>query len=321
MLKLKTASRLLTCLTLAFATTGIALAQAWPTKPVRIIVSFPPGAPGDVIARLIQPDLQAAWGQTVFIENKPGAGGNIGAAEVARATDGHTLLVGPDTMVTINPHLYRKLAFKPREDLQPVSYLASFNQMLACHPTAKVGTMAAFMKQDATTSYASGGAGSPSHMAMEMLLAAGNTKMTHVPYRGPGPAAQDILAGQIACGFIAAPIIVPHVKAGKLTPIAVSGLSRSLALPAIATVAESRYPEFDATFFETMLAPSSLPAAVVKKIQLDVMAALNKPAIKAQLLEMDLRVVASTPAEAANRSALDYAKWARVARSINLQLD
>lgn len=323
MLQAKTARRLLACLALAFANKGIALAQtpAWPTKPVRVVVSFPPGAPGDVIARLIQPALQQAWGQTVFIDNKPGAGGNIGAAEVARATDEHTLLVGPDTMLTINPHLYRKLSFKPREDLQPVTYLASFNQMLACHPSAKVTTMAAFMRLDSATTYASGGAGSPSHMAMEMLLATGNKKMTHIPYRGPGPAAQDILAGQVACGFIAAPIIVPHVKAGKLTPLAVSGKNRSLALPAIPTVAESGYPDFDATFFETMLAPSALPAAVVNKIQRDVMTALNNPAIKAQLLEMDLRVVANTPAEAVKRSALDDAKWERVARSINLQLD
>lgn len=317
----KIAGRVLVCLSIAFATTGIAVAQAWPTKPVRVIVSFPPGAPGDVIARLIQPGLQTAWGQTVFIENKPGAGGNIGAAEVARATDAHTLLVGPDTMVTINPHLYRKLASKPREDLQPVSFLASFNQMLACHPTAKVSTLVEFTKQDVRTTYASGGPGSPSHMAMEMLLAAGNIKMTHIPYRGPGPAAQDILAGQVACGFIAAPIILPHVKAGKLTPIAVSGLRRSLALPAIPTVAESGFPDFDATFFEIMMAPATLPAAVVQKIQRDVMVALNNPATKAQLLEMDLRVVANTPNEALSRSALDYAKWGRVARTINLQLD
>jgi len=296
-------------------------AQTWPTKPVRLVAAFPPGTPGDVIARLIQPQLQAAWKQPVVVENKPGAGGNLGAAEVARATDLHTLLVGPDTILTINPHVYQKLGFRPREELKPITYFASFNQMLACHPGAKVGSLSEFLKQGPATDYASGGPGSPSHMAMEMLLATGHAKRTHIPYRGPGLAAQDVLAGQVTCGFIVSPIIAPHVKAGKLTALAVSGQQRSLVLPAVPTVAESGYPGFDATFFETLIGPANLPPAVVDRIQKDVRSALTEAAVKAQLLDMDLRVVANTPLEAAARSAADYAKWDEVARAIKLQLD
>ena len=313
--------RWLACALLASGLMGASQAQSWPTRPVRIVVSFPPGTPGDVIARLIQPDLQSAWGQPVVVENKPGATGNIGAAEVARATDEHTLLVGPDTIVTINPHLYRKLNFKPRQDLQFISYLASFNQMLACYPGAKIRTLADFLKQELNTSYASGGAGSPSQMAMELLLSAGHTRMSNIPYRGPTPAVQDVLAGQVTCGFLPSSIVTPHVKSGRLTALAVSGLERSVGLPGVPTVAESGFPGFDATFFETMMAPATLSPALIDRIQRDVRQALNQPSVKKQLLEMDLRVVASTPKEAAARSGVDHEKWGKVAREINLLLD
>lgn len=134
-------SHSLSALLVALTATASAQAQTWPQKPIRLVVSFPAGAPGDMIARLIQPDLQKVLGQPVVVDNKPGAGGNIGAQEVARATDGHTFLVGPDTMLTINPHLYKKLAFKPAEDLVPLTQLASFNQMLVCHPSVGVKTV------------------------------------------------------------------------------------------------------------------------------------------------------------------------------------
>lgn len=309
------------CLAASLATPGFCANTAWPSKPVRVIVSFPPGAPGDIIARLIQPALQASWGQPVVVENKPGATGNIAAAEVARATDDHTLLVGPDTIVTISPHLYHRLPFKAREDLQFITQMASFTQMLACHPSAKISTLKAFLNQGADANYASGGAGSPSQMAMEMLLAAGSIRMTNIPYKGPGPAVQDLVAGQVRCGFFPTINIAPYVKAGKLVALAVSGQARSLALPAVPTVAESGFPGFDATFFETMLAPVKMSPAVLEKIQRDVRQALNDPNVVRQLHDMDLRVVASTPRDAAARSNVDYTKWGKVAKSINLQLD
>jgi tripartite-type tricarboxylate transporter receptor subunit TctC len=156
---------------------------------------------------------------------------------------------------------------------------------------------------------------------MEMLLATTGSKLTHVPYKGPGPAAQDVLAGHVDCGFIVSSVVLPHVQGGRLQAIAVSGKERSVLLPKIPTVAESGHPGFDATFFETLLAPSSLPAATVEKIQHDVRAALDAPAIKARLAEMDLRVEANTAREAQRRSQDDFAKWGTVAQRAKLQLD
>lgn len=311
----------LLALAAALAAQAPAQAQTWPSKPVRLVASFPPGTPGDVIARLIQPALQAAWKQPVVVDNKPGAGGNVAAGEVAQAKDDHTLLVGPDTVLTINPHLYRKLGFDPRQSLKPVTYFASFNQMLVCNPATGVNTLAKFTQLPPTNTYASGGPGTPSHMAMEMLLAATGTKQTHIPYRGPGLAAQDVLAGHVGCGFIVSSVVLPHVQSHRLQAVAVSSKERSVLLPAVPTVAESGHAGFDATFFETLMAPASLPAAIAEKIQHDVRTALTTPAMKARLAEMDLRVEGSTPQESEMRSREDFAKWGIVARQTQLQLD
>ena len=298
-------------------------AKSWPQKPVRIVLPTPPGAPVDLIVRLLQPKLQTLWGQPVVVENKPGAGGNIGAQEVARATDGHTLLGAPDTVVTVNPHVYKKLGFDPARDLVPVTYLASFNQMLVCNPRTGFGNANALLKaaRKESVTYASSGSGGPSHMAMEMLLAAADVKMTHVPYRGPSPAALDVVGGQVQCAFIASTVVLPFVKDGRLTGMAVSGTTRSLQAPSIPTIAEDAIVGFDATFFETLQAPATLPRPVIEKIRDDVAKLLLAPDIKARLQEMDLLALASTPAEAAKRSAADSAKWGRIAKLINLSLD
>lgn len=308
-------------LAMAMAILPSAWAQAWPTKPVRLIAAFPPGTPGDMIARLIQPTLQTAWGQPVVVENKPGAGGNVAAGDVAHARDDHTLLVGPDTILTINPHLYKKLGFDLRTSLKPVTYFASFNQMLVCNPATEITSFDKFTRLPSSRLYASGGTGTPSHMSMEMLLATTGMKLTHVPYKGPGPAAQDVLAGHVDCGFIVSSVVLPHVQVGRLRAIAVSGKERSVLLPNVPTVAESGHPGFDATFFETLLAPSKMPAAIVEKIQRDVRSALDAPAIKARLAEMDLRMEGSTTQEAQRRSQEDFAKWGAVAQRAKLELD
>lgn len=298
-----------------------ARAQDWPSKAVRIVAAFPPGTPGDVIARLLQPTLQSAWGQPVVVDNKPGAGGNIAAAEVASSRDGHTLLVGPDTVLTINPHLYKRMSFNLRTSLKPVTYLASFNQVLVCHPGVGTATIEKFRQLPSSRSYASGGPGSPSHMAMEMLLTTVGTRLTHVPYKGPGPAALDVMAGTVDCGFIVGSVVLPHIQAGKLQAIAVSGQQRSAVLTQTPTVAESGHPGFDATFFETLMAPAGMPPAVVEKVQRDVRSALNTAAMRDRLADMDLRVEATSSQEAQRRSQEDFAKWGGVAQRTGLQLD
>ncbi len=310
------------CIGASALSTG-AMAQTWPEKPVRLVVSFPPGAPGDIVARMVQPELQKELGQPVVVDNKPGAGGNIGAQEVVRSNDQHTFLVGPDTMFTINPHLYKKMGFAPLEDLKPLTLLVSFNQMLACHPSVGVKNLNEFVAKVKAKpmNYASGGPGVPGHMAMEMLLAETHMTMVHVPYKGPAPAMQDVLAGQVPCGFLAAPAVGPQAKGGKLSALAVSGTKRSPGSPDVATVAEQGVKDFDASFFETLSAPKNMSAAAAERMQKAVVKVLQQPELKQKLLQADMEVVANASTEALQRLRADQQKWGRVAAKIQLQLD
>ena len=312
----------LACAGVTASSTAMA-ADPWPQKPVRLVVSFPPGAPGDMIARLIQPELQKSLGQAIVIENKPGAGGNIGAQEVARATDGHTFLIGPDTMFSINPHLYQKLSFKPLEDLQVLTQLASFNQILVCHPTVGVKTLPdlASKAKSSKMDYASGGPGVPGHMAMEMLMASMSITMNHIPYRGPAPATQDVLAGQVPCGFLAAPVVGPHVKDGKLVALGASGAKRSPGSPNIPTIAEAGVAGFDAGFFEVVAAPKNTSVEAMEKMQRAVTGILAQADIKSKLLAADLEPVGNSTASAQARTRADFDKWGRIANQIGLKLD
>ncbi len=303
--------------------TSNAQAQTWPTKSIRIVVSFPPGGPGDIIARLIQPDLQKTLGQTIVVDNKPGAGGNIGAQEVARSSDGHTFLISPDTVLSINPYLYKKLSFKPMEDLVPVTLLASFNQMLVCHPATDIRTVADLIAKSKTGSlnYASGGPGVPGHMAMEMFLSATGVRMNHIPYKGPAPATQDVLAGQVPCGFLAAPVVGPHVKENRLNALGASGSKRSPGSPNVPTMAEAGVTGFDASFFEILAAPKGTPSEVMERLQKAVAAAINQPETRAKLMAADLDPVANTSPQAQQRIRSDALRWGKVADQIGLQLD
>ncbi|TSD61106.1 tripartite tricarboxylate transporter substrate binding protein [Variovorax sp. KBS0712] len=298
-------------------------ADTWPTKPVRLVVAFPAGAPGDIVSRLMQPALQKALGQPVVVDNKPGAGGNIGMQEVARATDGHTVLVGPDTMLTINPHLYRKLAIRPMEDLVPVTQLAAFSQELVCFPGAGIKTLPELLAaaKAKPMSYASGGPGVPGHMAMEMLLADAGVQMQHVPYRGPSPAMQDVMGGMVPCGFLASPTVGPIIRDGKLVAIAVSGSKRLGSQPTVPTVAQAGVKGYDASFAEMMAMPRATPPAVVARLQAEVAKALAAPELRERLASMDLEVVANTPEEAARRLRAEHQRWGQVAARVQLQLD
>lgn len=295
----------------------------WPSKPLRLVVAFPAGAPGDIVSRLLQPSLQKALGQPVVVDNKPGAGGNIGMQEVLRATDGHTVLVGPDTMFTINPHLYKKLGFKPMEDFVPVTQLASFSQELVCNPSVGVKTLPELLAaaKKAPMSYASGGPGVPGHMAMEMLLASTGATMQHVAYRGPSPAMQDVLGGSVPCGFLASPVVGPLIKDGKLVPILVSGSKRLASQPSVPTAAEAGAKGYEASFAEMMAMPRSTPTAVVDRLQAEVAKAMAAPEVRERLATLDLDPLANSSKEASQRLRTESDRWAKVAERINLQLD
>lgn len=298
-------------------------AQSWPDKPMRVVVPLPPGGPSDIVLRGAAPKVQQLLGQPLVVDNKPGANGNIGTAEAARAAgDGYTWLWTTDTTLTVNPHVYEKMAFKA-SDLQAVIRASSFSQTLVCSPKTGLKTVADLVKKAQTSppTYASGGAGSPGHLTTELFSTAAGVQMTHVPYKGPAPAVQDMLGGQVECGFLAGPTVLPHIRAGRLVALAVSGAKRSPILPEVPTVAESGYPGFDASFSLVLFTPKSTPAPIVQKMHDALASALKTPEMIEKLAQSDQTVVADSPAEATARLAQDTQRWGEVARRIHLRLE
>ena len=314
-------------LAVAIAVLGtLTLAQAqtaWPARPVRVLLPFPPGGPSDIVIRMAAEKMQVTLKQPIVIDNKPGAGGNLGSAEVARAApDGYTWLWGTDTLVTVNPHVYKQLGFKV-EDLQPVTIGTTFSQTLVCNPALGVKTLKELIAKAKAEklSYASGGAGVPGHLSMELLQSMAGFEMVHVPYKGPAPATQDVLGNQVPCGLLAGPTVLPHVRSGKLVALAVSGNTRSPTLPDVPTIAEAGVPGYAADFALVMFAPRGTPQPIVEQFRQAFVDALKLPEVTEKLRASDQLVVGSTPAQAAAQLAADSNKWGEVARRIKLGLD
>jgi tripartite-type tricarboxylate transporter receptor subunit TctC len=307
----------------ALAISGLATAQSWPEKPIRIVVPLPPGGPSDIVLRGAIEKMQPALKQPLIVDNKPGAAGNLGAAEVARATpDGYTWLWTTDTLITVNPHVYEKLAFKPA-DLQPVMRATAFSQTLVCNPGVGVRTVAELVQRakQKQLSYASGGAGSPGHLTTELFSTRAGVQMLHVPYKGPAPAMQDVMGGQVDCGFLAGPTVLQHVRSGRLVALAVSGSRRSALLPDVPTVAESGIADFDASFSLVLFAPKGTPANVIETMRSALGAALKQPDFVEKLRQSDQDVIAASVADTTDRLNTDARKWGEVARKINLKLE
>jgi len=297
----------------------------WPARPIRVVVAFPAGSPGDTAARIVAEAVGQTLKQPLVVENRPGAGGNIGAEAVARAAaDGYTFLQAPDTVVTINPAIYRKLNFKA-EDLTPVVALANFNQMLVCGPSSGLRTLAQLdaeaRKAPGALSYASGGQGVPGHLAMELYLSGAGLNVMHVPYKGPSPATQDVLAGQVPCGYLASPVVASYVSAGKLNGLAVSGDTRSVQAPDVPTMQQAGVAGYDATFREMLFAPKGTPAAIVDRMNDAVAQALARPDVKQKLQANDLDPRPESPEQTASRLRDDTAKWNAVIQKIHLQVN
>jgi tripartite-type tricarboxylate transporter receptor subunit TctC len=279
-----------------------------------------------MVIRLAAEKMQAAFKQSIVIDNKPGAGGNLGSAEVARAApDGYTWLWGTDTLATVNPHVYKSLGYKV-EDLVPVTVGTSFSQTLVCHPSVGVKTLAELVAKAKATkmSYASGGNGVPGHLSMELLQHMAGFEMAHVPYKGPAPATQDVIGGQVPCGLLAGPTVLPHVRAGKLVALAVSGSTRSPTLPDVPTVAETGVAGtkgYRADFTLVLYAPKGTPEPIVTRLRQAFVDALRSADVTEKLKASDQLVVGSTAAEAARTIAADSQKWGEVARRIKLGLD
>jgi len=306
---------------LCAATTS--LAQSWPQRPIKVIAPYPPGGPSDIVIRLVSDKVQAILKQPVIIENIPGAGGNIGSAAAARApADGYTWLITTDTVMTVNPHVYKTMGFK-LDDLKPVSMLTSFSQTLVCNPALGVKNLNELIAKSKTQSmsYASGGAGVPGHLSMELLLNMTGMQMVHIPYKGPAPAAQDVLANQVPCGLLAGPTVLPHVRSGKLIALAVSGQSRSPTLPDTPTISEAGVKGYDADFSLVMWAPKQVPDEVVQKFRQALLDGLRLPESVERLKATDQVVIGSTSDDTAARIAKDFAKWGAVTKKIGLSLE
>ena len=308
---------------LAVCASSAALAQSWPQRPIKVVIPFPPGGPTDLVMRTATEKIQTILKQPVVIENQPGAGGNIGAATVARAApDGYTFLFATDTLLTVNPHVYKSMPFK-RDDLKPISVLSSFSQTLVCNPSLGVKTVSELIAKSKTMplSYASGGAGVPGHLSTELLLSMTGMQMTHIPYKGPAPAMQDVLANQVPCGLLAGPTVLPHVRSGKLTALAVSGHARSPSLPEVPTMDEAGVKGYEADFSLILMAPKQVPDDIVAKFRQAVVDALRAPEATERLKASDQIVIGSTPEQAVVKVAKDFAKWGAVSRKIGLSLD
>jgi tripartite-type tricarboxylate transporter receptor subunit TctC len=301
-----------------------ALAQDWPSRPIRIVINFPPGGPSEILMRLVGERVLPALGQPLVIENKPGASGNIGADAVAKAAaDGYTFGISPDTLYTVNPLVFTRMHFNPWTDLAPVILPGSFSQLMVCNPAVPVKTLSDLIElaKRSKLAYASGGAGVPGHLASELLLSMTGVSMLHVPYKGPAPATADVMGGQVPCGFLAAPTVLPHVKSGKLRALAVSTRARSPLAPDVPTAEEAGVAGFDAPFYLVLFAPKGTPAAIVERMNAEMAKALAAPEVKQRAAALDIVTLGGSPQDARNTLEATARKWGPVVQRIGLKLD
>jgi len=296
-----------------------AVAQVYPSKPVRLIIPYPAGSTPDLVGRTLSGQLQKSLGQPFVVENRTGAGGNIGTEAVAKsAPDGYTLLVAINGPVAINKHLYKSLPFHPDKDLLPISLLASAPQMLVVTPSVPADSFKAFIdharRNPGRLSYGSVGSGSASHLTMELLKADAKIYVVHIPYRGFPPAVTDMLAGNIDTMFAIIPAVLPQVRAGKMKALAVTALRRSSLAPEVPSVAELGYPQLESLAWIGLLAPSGTPREIVSRLSSETTRGMQTAGTRDALGKQGFDVVANSPEEFARWIRAESAKWAKVIR-------
>lgn len=300
-----------------------AAAQGFPTKQITVVNNFPPGGPSDMIARSVADVLQKRFKQPVVVENKPGAAGNIGAAQVARsAADGYTVLIGIDTTFTINPHIYKGLPFKPA-DFKPLMVMASSGMMVGVHPSTGFKTLAELISaaKSKDVTFSSAGSGSPGHLASALFHDATGMQITHVPYKGNTPAVTAVLSGEVNGGVLATPGLIPHVQAGKITPLAVTSRQRSSLAPEVPTVAEVGHKVLEQEILYVAMLPAATPDAVVQTLQQAFTDALAQPEVRQRLANLDLFYEGLTGDAAAKRLADLSARYGRVIQATGMKVE
>jgi tripartite-type tricarboxylate transporter receptor subunit TctC len=315
---------LLAAAALALAALGPAQAQTgWPAKPVRFINSFPPGGPSDLLARAVADVLQARFKQPFVVENKAGASGNIGADTVAKAApDGGTVLFGIDSTVTVNPHIYKAMPFKPA-DLRPLLVMASSGLLVGAHPGTGFRSLADLVAAGKAkgVTFSSAGSGSPGHLAAEMFTEATGMKITHVPYKGNTPAVTAVLAGEVDGGVLATPGMLPHVKAGKITPLAVTSRTRSPLAPEVPTVAQAGLPQLEQEVLYVVMVPAATPEPVAQAVQAAIAEAIARPDLRGKLEALDMRYEGLAGAAAAQRLAELSERYGKVIRATGMKVE
>ena len=315
-----------------FGLAGAALAQSWPSKPVRIVVPFAAGGTTDILARAIAPELQKALGQSFVVENRAGAGGNVGADLVAKSNDGHTILMGTVGTHGINKALYPTLPFDPVKDFAPITVVAYVPNVMVMNADkaralniTSVNDFVRYAKANpGKLNMASSGNGTSIHLAGELFKSMGGVFMVHFPYRGSGPALLDMIGGSMDVMFDNLPSALPQIKAGKLKALAVTSSKRSAAVPDLPTVEEAggaAYKGFEASSWFGLLAPASMPAAQVQRIQQEVAKAVERPDVKEKFLAQGAIPGGNSPADFAKHIDAEIAKWAGVVKASGAKVD
>lgn len=320
----------LLALALAGAALGVfstlSLAQPYPSKPIRLIVPFPPGGTTDVVARLVAAKISAAWGEQVVTDNRPGAGGTIGTEIAAKAPgDGYTILMGSITTHAVNPALYKKLNFDPIKDFTPVVLAISSSQLLVVHPSVPAKYAREFIalakSKPGQLNYASAGAGTSPHLTFELFKSAAGIDVVHIPYKGTGPAITELVGGQVQAMITGVVALMPHVKSQKLRALAVTSAKRVEAIPDVPTMEESGLKNFDVSSWFGFFAPAGVPKPIVAKFNAEVRKILAMPDVKERLIGLGADPAGDTPEEFARYVKSEMERWGKVVRETGARVN
>lgn len=312
-------------LVLLAACAGGALAQSYPSKPVRLVVPFSAGGPTDILARLVGQKLTESWGQQVIIDNRPGAGSTLGTEVVAKANpDGYTLLLTTPGHA-INPSLYRNLSWDPIKDFAPITLISSASLMLVTNPSISATTVkdliALARAKPGQLTYSSSGTGGISHLAGHLFMTMAGIQVLHVPYKGMAPALTDTIGGQVQIVFPDPLVAMPLVKSGKLRALGVTGAKRLRLNPEIPTIAEAGVPGYDVAIWYGVVAPGATPPNLIQRLHADIVRAINLPEVRERIVSEGAEVGGNTPEQFAALIKADLAKWAKVVKESGVRLD
>lgn len=323
---LSSTTKSLLCAFAASVVSVSALAQGWPTKTVTVVVPWPPGGPSDIAARPLSKGLTENLGQSFVIDNRAGGGGNIGTAAVTRAApDGYTLLITSSAPIVINPSLYKKMTFDPLKELTPVTNLLRAPLVLVTNPSVPAKNlkelMAFIQSKGGKFSYASSGSGTPQHLTSELFASVAKLDMAHIPYKGSAPAISDLLGGHVSMMFDSTIAIMPHIKSGKVKPIAISSAKRSPLLPDVPTFAEAGLPQIESYAWYGLFAPANTPKDVIAKINAEAVKVMKEPGFAKIRADTGSDFVGDTPENFAKFVHAEAARWSKVVKDSGATVD